>query len=92
MVNYRVLAPEAVFKSKYDNSASLGDHQEKETGDSFCQNKLLSCIVCFRGNEGHTPLVKASLKGHHNVVKLLLKRGAKVEPQDLRAAIEEGNE
>ena len=58
----------------------------------FAKIKLLSCIVCFRGNEGHTPLVRASLKGHHTVVKLLLKRGAKVEPQDLRAAIEEGNE
>ena len=53
---------------------------------------VLSYIVCFRGNEGHTPLVKASLKGHHSVVNLLLKRGAIVEPQDLRAAIEEGNE
>ena len=36
--------------------------------------------------------MKASLKGHHSVVNLLLKRDAKVEPQDLRAAIEEGNE
>ena len=53
---------------------------------------IAACHVCFRGNEGHTPLVKASLKGHHSVVNLLLKRGAKVEPQDLRTAIEEGNE
>ena len=52
---------------------------------------LLLVHVCFRGNEGHSPLVKASLRGHHGVVKLLLKRGAKVEPQDLRTAIEEGN-
>ena len=36
--------------------------------------------------------MRASLKGHHGVVNLLLKRGAKVEPQDLRTAIEEGNE
>ena len=53
---------------------------------------ISTCHVCFRDNEGHTPLVKASLKGHHSVVNLLLKRYAKVEPQDLRAAIEEGNE
>ena len=53
---------------------------------------ISTCHVCFRGNESHTPLVKASLKGHHSVVNLLLKRDAKVEPQDLRAAIEEGNE
>ena len=53
---------------------------------------MISAVHCFRGNEGHTPLVRASLKGHHSVVKLLLKRGAKVEPEDLRAAIEEGNE
>ena len=51
------------------------------------------CCTCgFRENEGHSPLVRASLKGHHNVVKLLLKKGAKVEPRDLRTAIEEGNE
>ena len=43
-------------------------------------------------NEGHSPLVRASLKAHHNVVKLLLKKGAKVDPQDLHDAIEEGNE
>ena len=47
--------------------------------------------VYFRGNEGDSPLVRASLKGHHGVVNLLLKRGAKVEPRDLRTAIEEGN-
>ena len=55
---------------------------------------VLPCIAtcpCFRGNEGQTPLVKASLKGHHSVVKLLLKRGVIVEQQDLHAAIEEGN-
>ena len=46
----------------------------------------------YRESEGHSPLVRASLRGHHGVVKLLLKRGAKVEPRDLRAAIEEGNE
>ena len=59
----------------------------------YCCAYCYCCIcVCFRESEGHSPLVRARLRGHHNVVKLLLKRGAKVEPQDLRAAIEEGNE
>ena len=57
-----------------------------------CCHVLLLVHVCFRESEGHTPLVKASLRGYHGVVKLLLKRGAKVEPQDLRSAIEKGNE
>ena len=65
--------------------------------DSCCPSSaaiiiLLLVHVCFRESEGHSPLVKASLKGHHGVVKLLLKRGAKVEPRDLRTAIEKGHE
>ena len=43
-------------------------------------------------DEGRTPLWCASHFGDHNLVKLLLKEGAKVEPQDLQAAIEQGNE
>ena len=48
--------------------------------------------LCCRDNTGPTPLRSASHEGHHDVVKLLVKRGAKVEPQDLKAAIEEGNQ
>ena len=49
---------------------------------------LLSC----RENEGQTPLWIASGGGHHDLVKLLVKKGAEVEPRELRAAIEEGNQ
>ena len=48
--------------------------------------------MLFREDEGRTPLWYASNLGDHNLVKLLLKEGAKVERQDLQAAIEEGNE
>lgn len=53
---------------------------------------ITTCRHLFRENEGHTPLVIASLKGHRNVVKLLLKEGAKVDPHDLWDAIKEGKE
>ena len=49
-------------------------------------------ILSYREDEGRTPLWCASFKGEHNLVKLLLKEGAKVELQDLQTAIEEGNE
>ena len=52
----------------------------------------LHCHLPYRENEGPTPLRCASIEGHHNVVKLLMKKGAKVESQDLQRAIEEGNE
>ena len=52
----------------------------------------LQCHLSYRENEGPTPLWFASIGGDHNLVKLLLKEGAKVESQDLQAAIEEGNE
>ena len=48
--------------------------------------------ILFREDEGRTPLWYASNLGDHNLVKLLLKEGAKVERQDLQAAIEVGNE
>ena len=48
--------------------------------------------MLFREDEGRTPLWYASNFGDHNLVKLLLKEGAKVEPRDLQAAIEKGNE
>ena len=54
---------------------------------------IMTCsAVSCRENEGPTPLRSASHGGHHDVVKLLVKKGAKVEPQDLMTAIDEGNE
>ena len=48
--------------------------------------------LSYRENNGPTPLQCASIEGHHNVVKLLVEHGAKVEPLDLQRAIEEGKE
>jgi len=58
----------------------------------YIQAELTCNSVCCRENKGPTPLRSASHEGHHDVVKLLVKKGAKVEPQDLKAAIEEGNQ
>ena len=46
----------------------------------------------FEEDEGQTPLWCASIVGDHKLVKLLLKKGSKIESQDLQAAIEKGNE
>jgi len=59
---------------------------------NICILVLLQCHLSYRENEGRTPLWCACSKGHCKVVKLLQKEGAKVELQDLQAAIEEGNE
>ena len=55
---------------------------------------IITCnaVVFCRENEGPTPLRSASRRGHHDVVKLLVKKGVKVEPQDLMTAIDDGNE
>ena len=52
----------------------------------------LNCHLSYRESEDRTPLWCASFEGHHNIVKLLMKEGAKVESRDLQAAIEQGNE